>query len=157
MNLFNFWKKESVFAPVDGGIVPFPQANKKVENGLVGFTIEPTANHIYSPVTGLVVALYPKQYAIDLKVGNLKIRLFIENGTKKMIDTPLSFYVSEGDTVAPETPLAFIDFSKVRESEQDVGLTLLIENTKDKVRSFKIIKKGNVVHDEEVMKLSINR
>ncbi|RRK09999.1 PTS cellobiose transporter subunit IIA [Lactiplantibacillus garii] len=137
MRLFSFSKKVKLYAPVDGTLTALNSTDDTT-----GFTVVPQRHHVYSPVSGTVSALAPEQHVIELTSGKLTVKLQL--GTDQ--GSGAAAYVHEGDTVTPETPIAFMAQDDLATAGAAEMITVIVDNTK----GFNLSTGGQVNHDQEV-------
>lgn len=150
MNLFS--KKESLFSPVDGIVKSITETNDELfatKSMGDGFVVIPTANEIYSPISGTVVAVFPTKHAISLKKGKMEFLLHLGIDTVELNGEGFDIKVSSGDIVNEKMLLGTVDFDFVKRSNKATDVVFVCTNLKEKQQvNLSTLKEVN--HSEKV-------
>lgn len=99
-----------------------------------GFAIEPTDQHIFSPVEGEVVSIFKTKHAIGLKTKDgLEVLLHMGIDTVDLAGKPFTIKVKEGEKVSPKTELAEVDLEQIKASGKKPTIITVITNSIDHV------------------------
>lgn len=127
-------KKEDIFAPVNGQITKLENVNDPVFSSKAmgdGFGIDPEEDHIYSPIIGKVISVFPTKHAILLetkKGQSVLVHLGID--TVELNGEGIDVHVAEGQKVNEETLLATVDFQFILEQGKQTTVIVAFEDIK---------------------------
>lgn len=117
ITMFKFFsnKKVEIFAPVDGEIIHLKNVNDAAFSQELmgpGFAIEPKANRVVSPVTGIIDSIFPTKHAIVIK-NKQGINVLIHMGidTVELNGAGFDVSVTVGQAISEGELLATIDLS----------------------------------------------
>ena len=99
-----------------------------------GFAIEPSDQHIFSPVEAEVVSIFKTKHAIGLKTKDgLEVLLHMGIDTVDLAGKPFTIKVKEGEKVSPKTELAEVDLEQIKASGKKPTIITVITNSVDHV------------------------
>ena len=117
-----------------------------------GYFVEPTDGAIFAPVAGKISTIFPTKHAIGITTASgLEVLLHMGINTVELDGKPFEVLVKEGQKVTPETQLASIDLSAIKEAGKGTSMMVLITNMND-VETNVLEKTGAVSASEEVFK-----
>lgn len=125
-------KKEEIFAPVNGQIIKLENVNDPVFSSKAmgdGFGIEPEENHIYSPIIGKVISVFPTKHAIllETKKGQ-SVLVHIGIDTVELSGQGIDVHVAKGQKVSEETLLATVDLPFILEQGKQTTVITAFED-----------------------------
>jgi len=124
-------KKEEIFAPVTGTLMPIEAVNDPVFASKAmgtGFGIEPSAAEIYSPIIGKVVSVFPTKHAVLLKTKKGQSTLVhIGINTVELNGQGIEVHVTEGQPVDQTTKLATADFPAIAKQGKQTTVIVAFE------------------------------
>lgn len=117
-----------------------------------GYFVEPTDGAIFTPVAGKISTIFPTKHAIGITTASgLEVLLRMGINTVELDGKPFEVLVKEGQNVTPETQLASVDLSAIKEAGKGTSMMVLITNMND-VETHVLEKTGAVSASEEVFK-----
>ena len=117
-----------------------------------GYFVEPTDGAIFAPVAGKISTIFPTKHAIGITTASgLEVLLHMGINTVELDGKPFEVLVKEGQNVTPETQLASVDLSAIKEAGKGTSMMVLITNMND-VETHVLEKTGAVSASEEVFK-----
>lgn len=117
-----------------------------------GYFVEPTDGAIFTPVAGKISTIFPTKHAIGITTASgLEVLLHMGINTVELDGKPFELLVKEGQKVTPETQLASVDLSAIKEAGKGTSMMVLITNMND-VETHVLEKTGAVSASEEVFK-----
>lgn len=117
-----------------------------------GYFVEPTDGAIFAPVAGKISTIFPTKHAIGITTASgLEVLLHMGINTVELDGKPFEVLVKEGQKVTPETQLASVDLSAIKEAGKGTSMMVLITNMND-VETHVLEKTGAVSASEEVFK-----
>ncbi len=117
-----------------------------------GYFVEPTDGAILAPVAGKISTIFPTKHAIGITTASgLEVLLHMGINTVELDGKPFEVLVKEGQKVTPETQLASVDLSAIKEAGKGTSMMVLITNMND-VETNVLEKTGAVSASEEVFK-----
>lgn len=117
-----------------------------------GYFVEPTDGTIFTPVAGKISTIFPTKHAIGITTASgLEVLLHMGINTVELDGKPFEVLVKEGQNVTPETQLASVDLSAIKEAGKGTSMMVLITNMND-VETHVLEKTGAVSASEEVFK-----
>ncbi|MDT2573125.1 glucose PTS transporter subunit IIA [Enterococcus raffinosus] len=117
-----------------------------------GYFVEPTDGAIFAPVAGKISTIFPTKHAIGITTASgLEVLLHMGINTVELDGKPFEVLVKEGQQVTPETQLASVDLSAIKEAGKGTSMMVLITNMND-VETHVLEKTGAVSASEEVFK-----
>ena len=124
-------------APVNGKFKSLVDVDDEVFSKKMmgeGFAIEPSDQHIFSPVEGEVVSIFKTKHAIGLKTKDgLEVLLHMGIDTVDLAGKPFTIKVEEGEKVSPKTELAEVDLEQIKASGKKPTIITVITNSVDHV------------------------
>ena len=124
-------------APVNGKFKSLVDVDDEVFSKKMmgeGFAIEPSDQHIFSPVEGEVVSIFKTKHAIGLKTKEgLEVLLHMGIDTVDLAGKPFTIKVKEGEKVSPKTELAEVDLEQIKASGKKPTIITVITNSVDHV------------------------
>lgn len=142
-------KKEEIFAPVNGQLIRLENVNDPVFSSKAmgdGFGIEPEENHLYSPIIGKVVSVFPTKHAIllETKKGQ-SVLVHIGIDTVELNGQGIDVHVAEGQKVSEKTLLATVDLPFILEKGKQTTVIVAFED----ITSIELINNNHVkVHEK---------
>ena len=99
-----------------------------------GFAIEPSDQHVFSPVEAEVISIFKTKHAIGLKTKDgLEVLLHMGIDTVDLAGKPFTIKVKEGEKVSPKTELAEVDLEQIKASGKKPTIITVITNSIDHV------------------------
>ncbi|WP_366938466.1 glucose PTS transporter subunit IIA [uncultured Lactobacillus sp.] len=141
-------------APVNGKFKSLVDVDDEVFSEKMmgeGFAIEPTDQHIFSPVEGEVVSIFKTKHAIGLKTKDgLEVLLHMGIDTVDLAGKPFTIKVKEGEKVSPKTELAEVDLEQIKASGKKPTIITVITNSIDHViKASDDAKTGDKIHAQD--------
>ena len=141
-------------APVNGKFKSLVDVDDEVFSKKMmgeGFAIEPTDQHIFSPVEGEVVSIFKTKHAIGLKTKDgLEVLLHMGIDTVDLAGKPFTIKVKEGEKVSPKTELAEVDLEQIKASGKKPTIITVITNSIDHViKASDDAKTGDKIHAQD--------
>ena len=141
-------------APVNGKFKSLVDVDDEVFSKKMmgeGFAIEPTDQHIFSPVEAEVVSIFKTKHAIGLKTKDgLEVLLHMGIDTVDLAGKPFTIKVKEGEKVSPQTELAEVDLEQIKASGKKTTIITVITNSIDHVmKASDDAKTGDEVHAQD--------
>lgn len=150
---------ETVYAPVDGQIIPLSQVNDEVfasESLGSGIGIDPATDLITSPITGKITMTYKTGHAVGLtSPSGTEYLIHIGINTVNMKGEGFMVMVAEGQDVQKGDPLVQVDFAKIKAAGYDPTVLLISLNKPEDALTFTT--KQKVTIDDPVFSLSDKR
>ena len=149
-------RETTVFTSVaNGSVHPLEEAADPVFADKMmgeGYFVEPTDGAIFTPVAGKISTIFPTKHAIGITTASgLEVLLHMGINTVELDGKPFEVLVKEGQNVTPETQLASVDLSAIKEAGKGTSMMVLITNMND-VETHVLEKTGAVSASEEVFK-----
>ena len=141
-------------APVNGKFKSLVDVDDEVFSKKMmgeGFAIEPSDQHIFSPVEGEVVSIFKTKHAIGLKTKDgLEVLLHMGIDTVDLAGKPFTIKVKEGEKVSPQTELAEVDLEQIKASGKKTTIITVITNAVDHViQAGNDAKTGDEIHAQD--------
>ena len=141
-------------APVNGKFKSLVDVDDEVFSKKMmgeGFAIEPSDQHIFSPVEGEVVSIFKTKHAIGLKTKDgLEVLLHMGIDTVDLAGKPFTIKVKEGEKVSPKTELAEVDLEQIKASGKKPTIITVITNSIDHViQAGDDAKTGDKIHVQD--------
>ncbi|WP_428909617.1 PTS sugar transporter subunit IIA [Niallia sp. Krafla_26] len=125
-------KKESVYAPLTGKIVPLEEVPDPVFSQKMmgdGVAIIPTDGQVVSPVDGEVISVFPTKHAISLRTNHgAEILIHMGLDTVNLKGDGFTILVDDGAKVTKGTPIAQYDIEKVSNHGNNVITPIILVN-----------------------------
>lgn len=141
--MFKLFKKKAVnelYSPIDGEIIKLELVSDPVFSSKSmgdGFAVIPESNKIYSPIIGKVVSVFPTKHAIGLVADDgTEVLLHIGIDTVSLNGQGFTILVNEGEAVAPETQLAEVNFSYLKQEQKELTIMIIFTNLTDRKVEF---------------------
>lgn len=126
------WQEKTILCPLKGNVIPLSEVNDPVfAQGILGpgIGIEPEEDRLYSPVDGVVSAVYPTGHAIGLQSADgMEILIHVGINTVEMKGNGFSNRVKQGQKVKAGDLLSEIDISKIRGAGYLATTMMLVTN-----------------------------
>ena len=128
-----FQKKEKkLLAVADGNAIPLTEVpDEAFSSGLlgVGFAVDPTGGHIYSPVSGRLQSISQTRHAYTiLSDDDLDVLVHIGIDTVELNGMGFTSHVREGDTLNTGDLLATVDLALLKSKNYSCVIPVLISN-----------------------------
>lgn len=112
-------KEEGFIIPVSGKIISLDDVADKVFSERMmgdGFAIEPENGEVFSPVDGIITAVFPTKHAISIK-SNYGVEILIHFGldTVKLNGEGFEVYVEQGSSVNAGDKLLKVNLDEIRD------------------------------------------
>ena len=124
---------KALAAPVAGTTIALADCGDKVfASGALGegIAIDPTENVVVAPVAGTVASMFDTGHAYGIQTDDgVEVLIHIGIDTVKMNGEGFTPQVAMGDHVEVGTPLAVVDFDKVKEAGYSASTIMLVTNT----------------------------
>jgi glucose-specific phosphotransferase system IIA component len=158
--LFNKPKTETFVAPATGTLIPITAVQDPVFSEKTmgdGYAVEPTADTITAPVTGIVQAIFPTKHALTLVTPQgLEVILHIGLDTVDLNGTPFTPQVTEGQSVTAGTPLVTMDREAIAASGKQTTVVVVLTNMA-RVAEFPTINTAQVVAGDSVALVTVTK
>ncbi|MGM0166067.1 PTS system sugar-specific IIBC component [Enterococcus sp. AZ135] len=119
-----------------------------------GYFVEPIDGAIFAPVTGKISTIFPTKHAIGITTDSgLEVLLHMGINTVELDGKPFDVLITEGQNVTPETQVADVDLTAIKEAGKGTSMMVLITNMND-VETQVLEKIGAVNASEEVFKVT---
>lgn len=163
--MFNFFKKHKknngvpVQAVVDGDLMPITEVKDDVFSTKMlgdGFAIKPSDTHIYAPLSGEIVTLFPTKHAIGIKTSQgLEVLIHLGLDTVELKGTPFTVNVKKGDQVKAGQELATMDIKQITDKGYDDSCIVVYTNM-NLLKSVSAVTDKPVKHGDEVQTIEFN-
>lgn len=141
-------KELNFYSVADGEVISIEDVHDPVFSKKMmgeGYGVRPCSPNVYSPVSGVVMSIFPTKHAIGLKTScGLSILLHLGIDTIELKGIPFDIKVKEGDKITPETLIAIMDLDKLAKEKKYTDLVVVITNTNDQLETFTLSTTGNV-------------
>ncbi|QCJ45533.1 PTS glucose transporter subunit IIA (plasmid) [Bacillus sp. S3] len=143
----NVESKTSIYAPVDGEVIPLEEVPDPVFSGKLmgdGIAIKPANGKVVSPVQGEIIQVFPTKHAIGVRTKNgVEILLHIGLETVNLKGEGFTVFVKEGDLVNVGDKI--LDFNKeIIEEKASSTITPIIIMNSDKISDIQYSTKNDV-------------
>lgn len=129
---------EYIYAPATGKVVPLEKVNDELiakKNLGEGFAIIPDNGNIYSPVSGVVEAVFSTKHAVGFRTSNgLEVLLHLGIDTVELEGKPFDIMVKENDLVKAGQQLGTMNINQIKAADKDPIVITLVTST-DKLAS----------------------
>lgn len=144
--MFRFFKdktkqkpEQSLHAVVDGQLVNVTKVHDEVFSARImgdGYAIRPDESteycEVYAPVSGIVTTVFPTKHAVGIRVDNgLDILVHFGIDTVEMEGRPFELFVAIDDKVTPDTKLAAINLTALRQAHKITDLIVVCTSAKE--------------------------
>lgn len=144
-------KAADIVSPVSGNFISIDKVNDPVFSEKTmgdGFAVELRDGHVYSPVDGEIVTVFPTNHAIGIKAEDRnEILIHIGLDTVKFGGEGLKPKVQQGDKVKKGDLLVEVDLPFFKENEVDMTTLVIITNLNG--RRVEVINEQTYVNVEE--------
>lgn len=157
---FNLFKKKKdlelkIYAPLNGKIVPLEDVPDPVFSQKMmgeGAAIIPTDGHVHSPVDGKVIQVAPTKHAVGIETEDgTQILIHFGLETVALKGEGFSVKVAQGDDVKKGQPLLEADFDHIRESVEHIITPIIITNSAQSDKTYKLATEKEAVAGETVI------
>lgn len=113
-----------------------------------GFAVVPSNASVFSPVSGTITSVFETKHAIGiLSDTGLEVLVHMGLDTVELKGEPFTVHVKEGDTITPDTLLAEINLTAVKESGRETDIIVAMTNA-EKVDTITLqLNKTVTAHD----------
>lgn len=130
--------EQSLHAVVDGQLVNVTKVQDEVFSARImgdGYAIRPDQSteycEVYSPVSGIVTTVFPTKHAVGIRMDNgLDILVHFGIDTVEMEGRPFELFVAINDKVTPDTKLAAINLTALRDAHKITDLIVVCTSAK---------------------------
>lgn len=120
-----------------------------------GYFIEATSGDIYAPVFGTVASVFPTKHAIGfLSDKGVEVMLHMGVDTVKLNGEPFTIRVKEGDKVTPETLVATVNLTALKEANKANEMLVIVTNM-ESIKTISSVHSKEVSLNEELLKISL--
>lgn len=150
-------KGQNIVSPLTGKVKALSEVNDPVfstESMGKGIAIEPTIGAAFSPVDGVITALFPTRHAIGITSdAGVEMLIHIGLNTVELQGKYFEAKVEQGDQVKQGDELVRFDLEKIKEEGYDLTTPIIITNSS----SFKeIIQTNNELIEKNDVLLSVS-
>ena len=149
------FENHAVYSPLNGTVMPLSEVSDETFAGEVlgtGVAILPTEGTVYSPVAGVVSALFDTKHAIGITAEDgEEILIHVGINTVELNGEHFNAFVAEGDRVEIGQKLLSFDGKAIRAAGYSLETPVLIANTADYAEVQKL-KTGTVKVGELLLK-----
>lgn len=137
----------SLVAPLAGRVIPLTAVPDPVfASGVVGegLAIEPSDGHLFAPVSGTVMHIFPGGHAIGFVTPEgLEILLHVGLETVALRGEGFALSIAEGDQVRAGDPIGECDLERIAARGKSLVTPLLVTN-RERIESFRPLSEGRV-------------
>jgi glucose-specific phosphotransferase system IIA component len=148
-----FKKKYYICSPIDGEVLPINEAPDPVFSEKTmgdGFCIAPANGYVYSPVDGIIGAVFKTKHAVGIQADNgLEVILHFGLDTVELNGEGFEIHVDNGDRVKVGDKIMTVNLDFVRNNAPSVITPVVITNLNGKI--VELIKKGSTKAGEKVL------
>lgn len=120
-----------------------------------GYFIVATSGDIYAPVFGTVASIFPTKHAIGfLSDKGVEVMLHMGVDTVKLNGEPFTIRVKEGDKVTPETLVATVNLTALKEANKANEMLVIVTNM-ESIKTISSVHSKEVSPNEELLKISL--
>lgn len=120
-----------------------------------GYFIVATSGDIYAPVFGTVASIFPTKHAIGfLSDKGVEVMLHMGVDTVKLSGEPFTIRVKEGDKVTPETLVATVNLTALKEANKANEMLVIVTNM-ESIKTISSVHSKEVSPNEELLKISL--
>ncbi len=128
-------KKDVIYAPIKGDVVPLSQANDAAFAGEAlgkGVVIVPNEGKVVAPIEGTVTVLFPTLHAVGITGDNgVDILIHVGFDTVQLEGKGYKAHVAQGDKVKKGQLLVEFDMSYIEEAGYSLQTPVIITNSND--------------------------
>lgn len=151
-------KKVNLFSCNNGNLIRIEDVPDDVfSNKLLGdgYCVQPNDGKVFSPISGIVLSIFPAKHAICLKSDEgLEILLHMGLDTVELNGIPFDIKVKVNDRVSPEVLLAEMDIKQVELSEKKTEIMIVIANN-ELMKGLELKETGYVKAGEKVGEVTL--
>lgn len=137
--------KQSLSNVATGYVIPIEQVNDPVFAEKMmgdGFAVDPTDSHVYSPVTGKVLSIFPTKHAIGLQTDSgLDVLVHMGLNTVEMKENAFTIHVTEGQMIEAGDLLAEMDLETIKAEGKETTIVVVFTNT-EVIQSYELTSTG---------------
>ncbi|WP_314063927.1 PTS glucose transporter subunit IIA [uncultured Vagococcus sp.] len=159
--MFKFLKKDNkttFHAVAEGNLIPINKVEDNVFSEKMlgdGYGVQPTSSEIFAPVKGKIVSVFPTKHAITMTTDSgLEILVHMGIDTVELKGAPFEIFVSEGQTVTPETKIANMDLEELAKTDTTSTVIVVITNM-DAVKKISEVTERTVKASEEALTVEV--
>lgn len=116
-----------------------------------GYAIEPLDGKIYSPINGKVTFISDSKHAIGIEDENgIEILVHMGIDTVELKEEVFNIQVKQGEEVRVGQFLAQMNIDAIRNSMKEITTMVVITNTQDKIKDFKLLSDNEASVGEKV-------
>lgn len=120
-----------------------------------GYFIVAASGDIYAPVFGTVTSVFPTKHAIGfLSDKGVEVMLHMGVDTVKLNGEPFMIRVKEGDKVTPETLVATVNLTALKEANKANEMLVIVTNM-ESIKTISSVHSKEVSPNEELLKISL--
>ena len=120
-----------------------------------GYFIVAASGDIYAPVFGTVASIFPTKHAIGfLSDKGVEVMLHMGVDTVKLNGEPFTIQVKEGDKVTPETLVATVNLTALKEANKANEMLVIVTNM-ESIKTISSVHSKEVSPNEELLKISL--
>jgi PTS system sucrose-specific IIC component len=120
-----------------------------------GYFIVAASGDIYAPVFGTVASIFPTKHAIGfLSDKGVEVMLHMGVDTVKLNGEPFTIRVKEGDKVTPETLVATVNLTALKEANKANEMLVIVTNM-ESIKTISSVHSKEVSPNEELLKISL--
>ncbi len=120
-----------------------------------GYFIVAASGDIYAPVFGTVASIFPTKHAIGfLSDKGVEVMLHMGVDTVKLNGEPFTIQVKEGDKVTPETLVATVNLTALKEANKANEMLVIVTNM-ESIKTISSFHSKEVSPNEELLKISL--
>ncbi|MDC7124303.1 MAG: PTS glucose transporter subunit IIA [Spirochaetales bacterium] len=146
----------NILSPVEGEIVPLDSiSDPAFSTGIMGLgaAIVPSADKVFSPVSGVVDTVFETLHAIGLKSDDgLDILIHVGQNTVELKGKCFKCYVKEGQRIEAGDPLLKFNLKKIKKLGYDITTPITITNS-DEYSEILPVVSGRSVIGEPLIKI----
>lgn len=144
--------KEKLYAPANGQVLALENTKDPIFSAGTmgkGFGLEPTDNHVVSPVSGTVTMIAETKHAVGITTENgLEVLVHMGIDTVSLKGEGFTLHCEPNQKIKAGDKLAEMDLDVVKKADLETTIMVIITNTAEKVVNFDVntgaIKAGKV-------------
>lgn len=160
--MFKFLKKDNkttFYTVSEGNLIPINKVEDDVFSEKMlgdGYAVQPTSADVYAPVKGKIISVFPTKHAISILTDSgLEVLVHMGIDTVKLQGVPFEVFVTEGQTVTPETKMATMDLDELAKTNTTSTIIIVVTNM-DLVKTVSTVTEKTVKTSEEALTAEIN-
>ncbi len=123
---------ETISSPMTGHVIPLQEVNDKVFSSEAmgkGLAIDPSIGELYSPIDGMVSAIYPTKHAIGITSDQgIEILIHIGIDTVKLDGKYFESSVLQGDRIQQGDLLTTFKLEEIKKAGYDMTTSIVVTN-----------------------------